>query len=66
MVSTKVSMCQEEWGRNVYFVLYGFRYGYVDNHPNIQEESAIDIDWAIDKEGNKADSLGIDENLQMG
>lgn len=45
---------------NVYFVLYGFRYGYVDNHPNIQEESAIDIDWAIDKEGNKADLPGID------
>lgn len=45
---------------NVYFVLYGFRYGYVDNHPNVQDGSAIDIDWAIDKEGNKADLPGID------
>lgn len=45
---------------NIYFVLYGFRYGYVDNHPNVQDGSAIDIDWAIDKEGNKADLPGID------
>lgn len=45
---------------NVYFVLYGFRYGYVDNYPNVQDGSAIDIDWAIDKEGNKADLPGID------
>lgn len=45
---------------NVYFVLYGFRYGYADNYPNIHDNSAIDIDWAIDKEGNKADLPGID------
>lgn len=45
---------------NIYFVLYGFGYGYVDNHPNVQDGSAIDIDWAIDKEGNKADLPGID------
>lgn len=45
---------------NVYFVLYGFRYGYADNYPNIENGSAIDIDWAIDKEGNKAGLPGID------
>lgn len=45
---------------NVYFVLYGFRYGYVDNYPNVEDGSAIDIDWAIDKEGNKVDLPGID------
>lgn len=45
---------------NIYFVLYGFRYGYVDNYPNVENGSAIDIDWAIDKEGNKADLPGID------
>lgn len=45
---------------DVYYVLYGFLYGYVDNHPNVSDESAIDIDWAIDKEGNKADLPGID------
>lgn len=45
---------------NIYFVLYGFNYGYVDNSPNIGDNSAIDIDWAIDKDGNKADLPGID------
>ncbi len=45
---------------NVYFVLYGFRYGYIDNYPNIHDNSAIDIDWAIDKEGNRVDLPGID------
>lgn len=45
---------------NVYFVLYGFRYGYVDNYPNRDDNSAIDIDWAVDKEGNKVDLPGID------
>lgn len=44
---------------NVYFVLYGYRYGYVDNYPNIDDNSAIDIDWAIDKEGNKVNLPGI-------
>lgn len=45
---------------NIYYVLYGFRYGYADNYPNVQDGSAIDIDWAIDGEGNKADLPGID------
>lgn len=45
---------------NVYFVLYGFKYGYADNYPNIEDGSAIDIDWAIDKKGNKVDLPGID------
>lgn len=45
---------------NTYFVLYGFRYGYVDNYPNVHENSGIDIDWAIDKNGNKVNLPGID------
>lgn len=45
---------------STYFVLYGFRYGYVDNYPNVDNNSAIDIDWAIDKNGNKVDLPGID------
>ncbi|NLD24461.1 MAG: hypothetical protein GX670_09575 [Bacteroidales bacterium] len=45
---------------NVYYVLYGFRYGYADNYPNIHDNSAIDIDWAIDKQGNRVDLPGID------
>ncbi len=45
---------------STYYVLYGFRYGYVDNYPNIHDNSGIDIDWAIDKDGNKVDLPGID------
>lgn len=45
---------------NVYFVLYGFRYGYVDNRPNGEDGSAIDIDWAIDRNGNPVGLPGID------
>lgn len=45
---------------DVYYVLYGFRYGYVDNYPNVEDGSAIDIDWAIDKNGKKTDLPGID------
>ncbi|MBB4035640.1 hypothetical protein GGR21_001533 [Dysgonomonas hofstadii] len=45
---------------STYFVLYGFNYGYVDNYPNIHDNSGIDIDWAIDKNGNKVDLPGID------
>lgn len=45
---------------NIYFVLYGFKYGYVDNYPNVEDGSAIDIDWAIDRNGNKVHLPGID------
>lgn len=45
---------------STYFVLYAFKYGYVDNYPNLDDNSGIDIDWAIDKNGNKADLPGID------
>ncbi|MCW3464478.1 hypothetical protein [Chitinophaga nivalis] len=50
----------EESGQGSYFVLYAFRYGYVDNYPNAHDNSGIDIDWAIDKNGNKVNLPGID------
>ncbi|MCF2709260.1 PKD domain-containing protein [Bacteroides pyogenes] len=43
-----------------YYVLYAYRYGYVDNFPNLDARSAIDIDWAVDKNGNKVHLPGID------
>ena len=43
-----------------YYVLYAFRYGYVDNFPNGFDNSAIDIDWAITKDGKPANLPGID------
>jgi hypothetical protein len=50
----------EESGQGSYYVLYAFRYGYVDNYPNAHDNSGIDIDWAIDKDGNKVNLPGID------
>lgn len=41
-------------------MLYAYRYGYVDNFPNLDARSAIDIDWAVDKNGNKVHLPGID------
>ena len=40
--------------------LKSFKYGYVDNHHNTDAKSAIDIDWAIDEKGEKANLPGID------
>lgn len=50
----------DESGAGSYFVLYAFKYGYADNHANMDDRSAIDIDWAIDKDGSKANLPGID------
>lgn len=50
----------EESGQGSYYVLYAFRYGYTDNYPNPHDNSGIDIDWAIDKNGNKVNLPGID------
>ena len=37
-----------------------YEYGYADNAPNNDEASNIDIDWAVDKNGNKVKLPGID------
>ncbi|GGH73221.1 hypothetical protein HNQ91_003605 [Filimonas zeae] len=50
----------DESKQGSYYVLYAFRYGYVDNYPNGHDNSGIDIDWAIDKNGNKVNLPGID------
>jgi hypothetical protein len=50
----------DESGTGSYFVQYAFLYGYADNAPNNDDDSAIDIDWAIDKNGNKIHLPGID------
>ena len=42
----------DESGVGNYWVLYSFSYGYADNAPNNDDESAIDIDWAVDSKGN--------------
>ncbi|MFW0735859.1 cell surface protein [Flavobacterium sp. T12S277] len=50
----------DESGTGSYFVQYAFLYGYADNAPNGDDDSAIDINWAIDKNGNKVMLPGID------
>ena len=35
-------------------------YGYADNAANNSEDSNIDIDWAVDKNGNPVKLMGID------
>jgi len=49
-----------ENGDGSMWVLYSFDYGYADNVPNSDNESAIDIDWAVDSNGNKVNLPGVD------
>lgn len=42
------------------FVLHQFAYGYADNATNDSEGSKIDIDWAVDKDGNSVKLPGVD------
>ena len=51
---------RDQSGVGRYYVLFKFRYGYVDNEKNDLVDSAIDIDWAIDKYGRKVHLPGID------
>lgn len=50
----------EESGVGRYWVLYAFDFGYVDNILNTDDDSAVDIDWAVDAKGNKVHLPGID------
>lgn len=51
---------KDESGNGTYWVSYPYEYGYADNYLNSDPRSAIDIDWAIDKDGNPANLPGID------
>ena len=50
----------DESGQGTYYVLYPFAFGYADNAPNTSDGSTIDIDWAVDAEGNEVSLPGID------
>ncbi|MDY3266045.1 MAG: PKD domain-containing protein [Phocaeicola sp.] len=43
-----------------FFVLHKFSYGYADNATNDSDDSKIDIDWAVDKDGNSVKLPGVD------
>ena len=50
----------DESGQGNYYVLYKFRYGYADNEVNTKDEAAIDIDWAVNSQGEKVHLPGVD------
>ncbi|MGV0920750.1 PKD-like domain-containing protein [Empedobacter falsenii] len=50
----------DQSGNGTYWVGKQYAYGYVDNASNSSEDSNIDIDWAVDKNGNSVKLLGID------
>ncbi len=45
---------------NKQYVFSSFEYGYVDNLPNSAEDSAFDIDWAVNPDGTPANLASID------
>lgn len=58
-----IKLADNGWDRSgagTFFYLEYYSYGYVDNYPNNDKKSAIDIDWAIDKDGKPANLPGID------
>lgn len=50
----------ESGGEGNNYVMYKFRYGYADNEINTKDESAIDIDWAINSKGQRVILPGVD------
>lgn len=50
----------DESGKGNYYVLYKFHYGYADNELNNKDDSAIDIDWAVNSKGQKVNLPGVD------
>ncbi|MDD6890968.1 MAG: YncE family protein [Bacteroidales bacterium] len=45
---------------NGIWVGYCYGWGYADNHPNTEEATCLDIDWAVDAEGRPAGLQQID------
>lgn len=49
----------DESGNGSYWVLYAYGYGYADNVSNNDDDSAVDISWAVDEKGNRVNLPGI-------
>ena len=50
----------DESGNGTMWKSPAYEFGYADNWANNDERAQIDIDWAVDKEGNKVNLKGID------
>ncbi len=49
----------DESGNGSYYVQYAYAWGYVDNHPNNDERSNFNIEWAVNKNGEPVELPGI-------
>lgn len=49
----------DESGTGTYYVQYAYHWGYVDNHPNADDRSNFNIEWAVDQNGNSVQLPGI-------
>ncbi|MGL5681521.1 MAG: PKD domain-containing protein [Marinifilaceae bacterium] len=47
-------------GQGTFYVLHKFHYGYADNDINTGTEAAIDIDWAVNANGERVNLPGVD------
>jgi hypothetical protein len=50
----------DQSGNGTYWTGKQYAFGYADNASNDSEDSNIDIDWAVDKNGNPVKLMGID------
>lgn len=50
----------DESGQGSFYVQYKFRYGYADNELDKKNDSAIDIGWAVNAQGEKVNLPGVD------
>ncbi|MDR3308884.1 MAG: hypothetical protein LBS80_02910, partial [Tannerella sp.] len=49
----------DESGGGSYFVLYAYQWGYADNHPNLDNRSGFNIEWAVDANGSRVNLSGV-------
>ncbi len=47
-------------GDGTYYATGTYEWGYADNQPNGKDASCVDIDWAVDENGDKAHLSAID------
>ena len=49
----------DESGNGSYYVQYAYAWGYVDNHPNHDDRSSFNIEWAVNSNGEPVHLPGI-------
>ena len=49
----------DESGTGSYYVQYAYAWGYADNHPNTDNRSKFNLEWAVDEAGQRVHLPGI-------